>query len=185
MQETNLILMPQALKLAWDPTSLAGSASLSNNNTRVTIPTTSTSNAVNGNKAKSIGQWYFELLMTTLQRAIYGGPIGVTGVRWFTSTASPQSQLIITGQSTRVNYSTRFATGTNIGVALDCDNRTLQFYKQGVAQGIINLNSYPGVGTVFVPAINGATQTGGASSVTDILSDADLQFPVPDGFLPW
>ena len=50
-------------------------------------------------------------------------------------------QLDTGGSGTRINYSSALAVNDVLGCAIDLDNNTAQFYKQGTALGSINISS--------------------------------------------
>lgn len=165
----------------WDPSTLSGSASLSLNNTRLNIPTNSTSNNCQCNRPKSSGKWYTEVRPIAFQNGSFS-IIGITGIYWYRYSSSV---LIINGTSSRPAYSSVYALGTVIGMAFDADNRTLQFFKNGVGQAVINLASYPGVGTANRVLVGSATQAGGAQGVFDLLNESTLAYAPPAGYQPW
>lgn len=79
-------------------------------------------------------------------------------------------------------YMPEFGTETIIGVALDLDNNTVEFYKDGVSLGICadklpDKKYYSGIAIDSV--------YGGDSSGTINLGATPFKYPIPDGFKPY
>ena len=81
-------------------------------------------------------------------------------------------------------YGDSYTIGDVIGVALDLDNGNLNFYKNGLDQGIANLRSgitYSLLGKTITPAHGNG---GGTSNTTANFGQKPFKFPPPDGYQP-
>ena len=116
----------------------------------------------------SSGKWYWEVTVSALTTGYaYNGSIGVTtNSNDVTVVTATELFYLDNGNkwtgSASVAYGASYTTGNIIGVALDVDNGTLTFYKNGVSQGVaissgITGNTwYPVIGSnnVFIGNIN-------------------------------
>lgn len=191
MQEPSL--MQKAIPNTFSTTKKGAGVVLSNNNRKATI--SPLGDCVFGQRSRTSGQHYFEMVATQFEGSISFSPlIGIASIGttfnspwvssgelfWYSTAANNASQLIYANDS-RVTYSSQFTQGDHIGVALNFTTRILEFYRNGVPQGQINLNVYvPGV-TEFWPC---------ASSPHGAVGQTVVDFPLvplylPAGFTPW
>jgi hypothetical protein len=132
---------------------------------------------------KSSGKWFWEVKF----EAYNGGPvIGVASkavdhsypwddpnnfMFWYYASGT-----YITKGNVRGSYSTTAGTiGDVVGVALDLDNRTLEFYRNGVAQGKLSL-----VADTYYPYI--ADPASGTMRATFNFGQSAFKYAVPAGF---
>lgn len=182
--------------ITWNPNDIGSGLSLSNDNFTVTS-SVSTWRSVRATKGKSEGKWYWEI---TLDDIVGSGAVkrNVTGIG--TSESSLSTFVGATekslGWSQHDNYLhydddvaiTSYGESNNngvIGIALDLDNDTIEYFMNGVSQGvideysIINLNPDDGL---FYPteslAVSGAT-----TSVN--FGATPFQYDIPYGFKPY
>ena len=95
--------------------------------------------------AVSSGKWYCEITPTAITANCQIGIVAATARNGFAPTNTNQHPSIVyvsnTGNKfingTGTAYGATYTTNDVIGVALDLDNLTLQFYKNGVGQGSI------------------------------------------------
>lgn len=80
-------------------------------------------------------------------------------------------------------YGATFTQGDVIGVALDMDNGTIEFYKNGESQGIAYTNVLALLGSVRPSATRGISQ--GSSVITFSFVESEFKYDVPEGFLPY
>ena len=114
----------------WNP--LYGSTpTLSNGNLEATTSATT----AYGSISVTSGKWYWEIAVTT---ASYLGVIDNT----YTKTDNGWSSQVLAYQSSgnkynglSTSYGASYASGDVIGIALDMDNGTIAFYKNGSSQG--------------------------------------------------
>lgn len=197
MQEVNLVGKKKNVStLTWSPTDKGPSASVSMNNARVT---TGVANGIRGTIGKSSGKWYFEFKIIQMEStgSTKTGPVLGIGTKQ-TSLSSPWAQgiqmlawycegptgsnLIFGISQPRPTYGTPVNTNDNIGVALDMNTRKLQFYRNNVPQGVLNLDTYTD-GTEFYPYV--CSPFGGGATIVDILSGLNLAYPIPSGYQAW
>ena len=118
-------------------------------------------NTVTGTVGMPSGKWYWEVYMASsadavigvttdpsLNDAVYGG-----------STSTSWAYLNYNGQKRTNNsssaYGATWTTGDIIGVALDMDSGTLEFYKNGVSQG----QAFTGITGTALPSLTDAGNT--------------------------
>lgn len=182
--------------LAFSTTDKSPFATVSQNGRRVE---TGTAGGIRGTIGKSSGKWYFEFKIITTESAgaVTTSPVigigtkstslnspwsqGIQMLAWYCEGASGSS-LIYGLSQPRPEYGTPFTVGSNVGVTLDMDNRQLQFYLNGVAHGILNLNTYTD-GLEFYPYV--CSPYGGGVTTVDLFSGPSLIYPIPAGFQAW
>lgn len=76
------------------------------------------------------------------------------------------------------SYGAKMQNGDTVGVALDMDARTIEFYLNGVSQGI----AYNGIAAPLWPGLSFYIQ--GLKARLN-LGDSAFDYPVPDGFQPF
>lgn len=197
MQEVNMTSKKKnsASALVWSPTDKGDVASVSLAGKRVT---TSTAQGIRGTTGKSSGKWYFEfkIIQTESVGSVTTSPVigigtkqtslyspwatGLQMLAWYCESSA--SNLIFGQSQPRPTYGTAFVVGSNVGVALDMSNRQLQFYRNNVPQGILNLDTYTN-GTEFYPYV--CSPYGQGASVVDLFAGKDLVYPIPAGFQAW
>ena len=164
-----------------------GGGTLSNGNLSVSYSDTANNKPT---MAVSSGKWYTEVTCTSS-----GGYSG-TGLSVAVTSPSFDNAFINAwyynnGQTynyatdSYVSYGATWGTGDVIGVAWDCDNRTVTFYKNGVSQGLlpagviyINENGI-GTGTSVYPSAYG---TGVTSTFTVNYGQRPFAHIPPAGF---
>ena len=136
---------------------------------------------VTGTISVSSGKYYYEMTA--------GSGIDIAGI-WtsksitgFPGSTSDSYGYFGDGQSLNngsgATYASSYTSGDIIGVALDLDNGTLRFYKNGIDQGIAFSNIFG----EYRPAIrSGRTDT--ASTVNVNFGQKPFKFSPPDGFQP-
>lgn len=170
----------------WDPIRKSTTAVLSNNNLTVYMPKT-TSPAF-GTLGRNKGKHYFEV---TASAGVYFN-IGVANDKYMPDTYTPNVGSVnqrsyeassgskFPGGDT---YGDSFKAGDCIGVAVDMDNGTVEFYKNGVSQGIA-FSDVNAMGSIIYPFTTSNTNIYGAITVTANFGATPFQYPV-EGFLAW
>lgn len=165
----------------WNPNDKAANHNLSQGNL---VCTNTGAGACRATIGKSTGKWYWEVVTD----AVSGGSRGIgtsaaslanyPGIDAFGCEYDKNGKFYY-NSITGVAYGTTFTTSV-IGIALDLDAKTINFYKDGIAQGVralgANLNSgvcFPMVGSG--PSIHTYTANFGEKA---------FKFPVPSGFNP-
>ena len=152
----------------WNPLSNDGNSTLSNGNLQ------SQATAVGGNtfgtiKMPNSGKYYWECEITALSTSAVAGfgltlpyytgnyIVSVVGIWYVASTGK------ISYNSTQVSYGATFGLNDIIGIAVDCDNNKIEFFKNGVSQGEADPSTYNLDVTDYVP---GAGDSSGAHNNT-------------------
>jgi hypothetical protein len=160
----------------WNPLDTSGTT-LSNGN--LDAVSTGAGGISKGTFAVSSGKWYWEVtknanntsigiaLATVAPTTSYVG----NGQTW--SYYSVNGQIYTNGSGT--SYGASYANGDVIGIALDLDNDTLTFYKNGVSQG----TAVTGLTGTYVPAV-GNDQNG--PSVSANFGQRSWAYQAPSGF---
>jgi len=169
----------------WNPlkTSNVGSPSTTTQNGNLTT-TSPTAYGTFATMAVASGKWYWEYTITTgtswtlvgvidsnTKLEIDKGTSGSNNVGYYAN-----GQKAVNGSFT--SYGSSFTTNDIIGVALDCDANTVQFYKNNVAQGSISLPTAAGTSiTAF------ACDENNAGSVINVnFGQRPLSYTPPTGF---
>lgn len=168
--------------VTWNPLDKGANVALSNNN--MTAVTTST-NSARATVGKSSGKWYWEIAANVVGYIITGVQDAVASLSQCPGQNVDGWGYYETGQKYNNNnlvaYGATFALNDIIGVALDCDNHTLTFYRNGISQGVAFTN-LP-ASTLLFPAIG----AGGSLSCTGTANFGStlLTYPIPTGYLPY
>ncbi|MGG0667631.1 SPRY domain-containing protein [Lederbergia citrisecunda] len=175
-------------KVSWDTVNKGVEATLSNDNLTAIIP--NSSNTVRTNYGKTSGKWYWEI--KTIRRITGTVNIVMIGI---VNSDVPLTAVNISNQNVRyyyssngnkfpeaVSYGDSYAMSNAIGVALDLDNGTLEFYKNGVSQGVSHTNIKE-LGKVFPAVTLGGTIA--SFEITANFGDSPFDYPIPSGFRPY
>jgi len=133
--------------------SAIGSNTYSEGNLKVVTPNSGTGN-VFGNMSFTSGKWYAEAYVSgysSLERFIVGVSGGVIDTVRAAQNIGTNAGAIDVGyfgqtgvknvSGSESSYGDTYTVGDIIGVALDLDNRTVNFYKNNTAQGTISIAS--------------------------------------------
>lgn len=137
--------------------------------------------------AMSSGKWYWEVIITGGLSA-YNPRIGIVPTNHGTYSgtsvgdgAGTYGYTSTTGQKgsggTYTAYGAAYAENDVIGVALDMDNGTLTFYKNGVSQGV----AYTGITGEYYASV-GSGSTGGGLTVQFNFGQRQFAYSPPAGF---
>lgn len=162
---------------------LFSNVSLSNNDLTATLPTNQQSTIATGDGVSS-GKWYWEI---QIQSA--GAMIGVTSTttggqiwntvnhRGYTSGAAKW------GGTSGSSYGTPYTQGDVISVLLDMDSGTIEFWKNGITQGIA-FTDVKSLGIVF-PFYGNPAGTSVSSTATACFNRYTFSYAVPQGYKPY
>ena len=125
----------------WNPLAMTGTYS----NGNLDFTTAAGDSTLVSTMAVSSGKWYCEFSPTAITANCQIGIVAATARNGFAPTNTNQHPSIVyvsnTGNKfingTGTSYGATYTTNDVIGVALDLDNLTIQFYKNGSAQGSI------------------------------------------------
>ena len=147
--ETNLIATDQVIDsptnnfCTWNPLNSTDDAQFVMSEGNLETQASDTVNWIqDGTFYANSGKWYFEIYVEDL--GVGNTMIGLVGENFDRDTypynAEPTYGYYMNGNyregnSVNVSYGASYTTGDIIGVALDCDNGTVQFYKNNAGQG--------------------------------------------------
>lgn len=171
-------------------TTLKGNGAILSNNNR-TVNLGNVGAAAMTPTARGSGKWYFEVNIDQSEGNTYTPLVGIaSAATLLTDPWTSSGELMwygtggqfIYGANTRVNYGlTNYFAGDVISVAIDLTARTLQFYRNGVAQGSINLNTYLSGVTSFWACVASAH----GSQTASIVTIPDTWKYMPSGYTAW
>jgi hypothetical protein len=133
----------------------------------------------------STGKWYWEILVngSTATRYTMVGIIDAAGSldSYIGAAAKGYGYNALNGQkynnATAASYGSSFTAGDVIGIALDMDNGTLVFYKNGVSQG----TAYSSLSGTYFPATSNYADFG-TSDVDANFGQRPFAYTAPSGF---
>jgi len=169
----------------FNPLAKASHVSLSNGNLEAVNTAGTSQSRANATIAISSGKWYFEGTVTGSSAYHEIGVITtdmatVNGIGFYSGGYAYNQA---TGEKFNNNgtasYGATYATGDVIGVALDLDNGTLVFYKNGASQG----TAFTGLSGTFTPAM-GTYSSVGAFGWTANFGQRAFAYSAPSGFSP-
>lgn len=174
----------------FDPLRTSAYISLSSGNLVGTNGNTSNWGVAKSTINKSSGKWYWEITRTKASASATNNVsmIGIAAAPNITNSILTDSAIgyainwspsqVFDGND-YVNYGVTCAQGTVIGVAVDFDAKTINFYPGGIAQGAINIPAYF---TTFYAAIS----PNGGDTDTEILTAnfgaSAFVYSVPSGY---
>ena len=179
----------------WNPLYAYGNQSFTEGNLQIA---TGSSGGSTGTIAVNTGKWYWECkVISTISTARIAGifqmigtntDLGGTGSVYYMA----DGQKNINGTSS--SYGASLTTNDIVGVAIDVDNRSVTYYKNGSSQGSISLTSVFNVGDYITACLvqsGGSSQTVGinfgspyysANSYTDGAGYGNFSYAVPSGY---
>lgn len=150
--------------VTWNPNDKNVSTGLSTDN--LTVIGSGLNTGIRTTVGRSVGKYYWEYKVVTAGNVALGIANSSAPLHWISSGAY--------GNNARL-YDGNIANGDVIGVALDLDNGTIEFYKNGVSQGIaftdISLLGVP----VFPFVSNGSSVNN--TSITANFGATDFNYP--------
>lgn len=169
--------------ITYDPGNTVG-ASLSNDNYTVTT-SYSASQGTLATEYKTGGKWYYEVTVDKKQgNGCYIGvanhvqPVNVSDFSTFI--AYKADGKIYNRGINNVTKVDTFDVGDIIGIALDVDNKTVEFYKNGKKQGeSYNTSSFPKIAAAILSNSNGSL-----ISTTNFGMDSFV-YNIPEGYAPY
>jgi len=164
----------------WNPLNQKG-ITLSDGNLTAEL-TYNTDDIVAATMAVNSGQWYWEVYCDTVSTQASETNIGITSVdtpitlgssnRWPNSyyyQSNGQKRIDATASA----YGSSYSSGITIGVALDCDANTVEFFRDNVSQGSISIDADT---TYYATVATGGAAT---SKVTANFGQQPFKFDPP------
>lgn len=169
----------------WNPIDKHSSVDLSNSNLTATGNSASYSASARSTESKTTGKWYFEVAVDQLITYIMiGGESGSYDI----STAPGGDGVGGFGYKFTGNFYlggsfqtvASYTAGDVIGVAVDCDNKTADFYKNNTHQGSQITSSVFTTTPLFA-----AVAVGQNDSATARFAAASQTYSPPEGYSAW
>ncbi len=178
--------VPEGGALAnWDPANTDTGTTLTNGNLTATVTTGGAWTSTRSTPGQLTGKWYWEITVV----ASSGGSftrIGVTNASALTVLGSDGNSWGYECNGDKghagsdVAYGATFINGDVIGVALDLDDGTLTFFKNGVSQGVAFSTGL--TGAMLYP---GATGYSLNDAVTANFGASNFAYAPPSGFIAY
>ena len=165
-----------------NPLDAVAVTSTTNGNLDVSLSASGSAN-IRSTIAVSSGKWYWEVLFGSTGDTLIVGACDATvsNASSLWSTANAWMYYSLNGQKYNgggTSYGATFTNGDLIGIALDMDNGTISFYKNGVSQG----QAYSGlIGRTLTPTIQSTVR---ALTATANFGQRPWAYDAPFGFLP-
>lgn len=156
------------------------------NNGNLTFGSSTDYMAVRATHSKTTGKWYWEVKFDS---GYYGSTIGISNKSFPVTSYSVVNtnwRSYYLGSGNRkfpegTTYGSAWVVGDIIGVALDLDIGTLEFYKNGVSMGISHTNVKE-LGEVYPTLASYSTQV---KTLTINFGATPFVYSAPTGFLPY
>jgi len=155
-------------------------AVLSDGNLKFVTAGSNGNSAMSATIAVSSGKWYWEITPTNIGSGVAIG-IAYASEQTTDYPGYPATSWSYRSNSTKMNnassssYGVSYTTGDVIGVALDLDNGTLAFYKNGASQG----TAFTSLSGEFVPKIG---DLGSSSTMIANFGQRAFAYAAPSGY---
>ena len=184
---------------SWNRSGTIQTASFDNGNLRAIFDDANYNEHAWSTIGINTGKWFCEMKAEDIT-ATSNTRIGIADIE-YTGTANPgdQSSTIYymgNGQKrvggTNSSYGASYANGDIIGIALDCDNDTVTFYKNGASQGVLSSTNgilyafisedYQSSGNKEIQANFGSPAFAISSGNSDANGYGNFEYAVPSGY---
>lgn len=186
-----VVLIPVGSKVAfgdtattWNPNDKSPSIGLSNGNLTANNPSGADWHSVRSTTYKTTGKWYAENTVTTAATkqcmiGIGNSNSSLEGICDNNAAALFSWGRVCNSGGWLVDGSQySFATGDTIGIALDCDAKSITFYKNGV---LVYTYNYTFSGNIYLMAF--CVDTG--STITTDFGGTTFKYAIPTGYQSW
>lgn len=165
----------------WSDTDKTSVFNLSDDKLTVSGTASSSSNMMRANISKSKGKWYWEIKINSASGSAFG--FGVANKNLSLTAPATDTNLRIywaTGVKypTNASYGVSFTSGDIISILLDLDLGTLEFWKNGVSQGIA-FTDIALLGNDVFPLIR---LFSGTINITTNFGETNFVYTMPQGF---
>lgn len=168
--------------VTWDAVNKGNAVTLSNDNLTAVVP--NNLNTVRASVGRTSGKWYMEIEFTSLNNAFVGIINEDTPLNQINYSLSNIGYYYFSGNKYPGNtaYGSSYTTNDIISILMDLDNGTLEFWKNGVTQGVAfnNIKSY---GTIYPAITSGASGVGSTSTARFRINEFTYQ--PPEGYLAY
>lgn len=173
--------------IIFNPIDKSVNTTLSNNNLTVTRIASSFWESIRASASKSAGKWYWEVTSPNAGDITFGIASSTSAL---TGSASNQMSgrlgFLLQGykeyESSQTAYGSAASANDIIGVALDLDNKKLEYYKNGVSMGVAFTTEINNLGTNIFPIVSIWVASG---SATVNFGASLFKYAIPTGYLPY
>jgi hypothetical protein len=166
--------------VTWDTVNKGTGVTLSNGNLTAVIP--NSNNAVRASTGKTSGKWYWEISFSALSNAHLGIVNSLYNLSAYAVTGA-NARVYYNGNGLKypegASYGAPYAGSDIIGVSLNVDDGTLEFYKNGVSQGVSHTNIKT-MGEVYPFVTSGSSTVGNTNTAN--FGATQFAYPIPEGF---
>lgn len=168
--------------IAWDSVNKGAGVTLSSGN--LTASGITNSNSVRASIGKTTGKWYWEIKLNTAQNAMIGvaNSSATLNASHFATANSRYYYYDGKKYAGATAYGASYVTGDIISVLLNLDSGSVEFWKNGVSQGVA-FTDIKSMGEVF-PAVSSGSSSSSVG-VTARFARGDFQYSIPDGYQPY
>lgn len=170
--------------ITWDSINKGSTTVLSNGNLSATTP--SSSAKARCSVGKTSGKWYWEISFS----GTFGNPlIGILNDYSNLNSNDTSSTYVrgyyVDGRKSPewVTYGAKYISTDTISVLLDLDNGNLEFWKNGITQGVSHTNILT-MGAVY-PFVSSGQSSGDATVMTANFGASTFKYTPPTGYLPY
>lgn len=168
------------IDVTWDAVNKGSGVILSNGNLTAKVP--NYNNTVRATHGKSHGKWYWEITISVYNWLLIGIVNRDSVLTSSNSSTQNARYYWENGKKLPENvlYGNNFVVGDVISILLNLDSGTLEFWKNGVSQGISHTNIKT-MGEVF-PAVSAPQSGTTESTVTANFGATPFKYQMPVGF---
>ncbi|MDR6779309.1 MULTISPECIES: SPRY domain-containing protein [Paenibacillus] len=173
-------------KTAWDAVNKGSSSTLTNGNLTAAVP--NYSGNVRATISKFTGKWYLEYKVITAGMGIFGICNANAPMNSSFSGTNNARLYYVNGVKYPENkaYGASISNGDIISILIDLDNGLLEFWRNGVSQGVSHTDILS-MGTIYATVTSG---TGGGSATSLATIEANFgstafAYSMPSGYLPY
>lgn len=168
------------LLVTWDTVNKGSGVALSENNMTALVP--NMSNTVRASVGRDSGKWYWEIEIISTNTSMIGIVNELANLNASNYSSQNSRYYYVDGKKypEASPYGLIYGTGDCIGVALDLDLGTLEFFKNGVSQKISHTN-IKNMGKVF-PAITDGSSSNSTTKYRANFGEREFKHPIPNGF---
>ena len=166
--------------VTWDTVNKGNNVILSNENLTATIP--NLNNTVVASVGKKKGKWYWEISFSEYSYLIVGvsnKDVNLNASNFFTQFVRYYSGYNAYKYPEATGYGVKYSTNDVISVLLDLDNGTLEFWKNGLSQGVSHDNIHL-LGEVY-PTITSASSSAGGVATANF-GVTPFKYNIPSGY---
>ncbi|WP_029518099.1 SPRY domain-containing protein [Paenibacillus polymyxa] len=170
--------------ITWDSINKGSTTVLSNGNLSATTPSSSVK--ARCSVGKTSGKWYWEISFSgTFANPIVGILNDFSNLNSNDTSSTYVRGYYVDGRKSPewVAYGAKYISTDTISVLLDLDNGSLEFWKNGITQGVSHTNILS-MGPVY-PFVSSGQSSSDATVMTANFGASTFKYTPPTGFLPY